>query len=125
MLQALLTEMKFLKSSALEPLRLEMESLRQERDRLYQEVKTLAAQRQTASLDAGHSTLDDRQLNQFLQVLMEQLQANLATQVTHTLSQLEANHAEAVARLSAGTELAPSPMTASPARRDASVAVSL
>lgn len=112
-LQALLTEMKFLKSSALEPLRLEMDSLRQERDRLYQEVRALAEQRQTASLEADRPTVDDQQLNQFLQALMERLQANLSTQVTHTLSQLETDHAEAVARLSAGTEPVPSPVTAS------------
>ncbi|MEL7226434.1 MAG: hypothetical protein AAGL17_16775, partial [Cyanobacteria bacterium J06576_12] len=44
-LQALLTEMKFLKSSALEPLRLEMDSLRKERDTLNEEVKGLAEKR--------------------------------------------------------------------------------
>ncbi len=111
-LQALLTEMKFLKSSALEPLRLEMDSLRGERDRLYAEVRALAEQRQTDSLAPnGRMTVDEQQLNQFLQALMERLQTNLSTQVTHTLSQLEADHAEAVAKLSAGAELELKPIT--------------
>ena len=44
-LQALLTEMKFLRSSALEPLRLEMNSLREQRDSLQQEVLSLAEER--------------------------------------------------------------------------------
>ncbi len=113
-LQALLTEMKFLKSSALEPLRLEMDSLRGERDRLYAEVRALAEQRQTDSLEPnGRMTVDEQQLNQFLQALMERLQANLSTQVTHTLSQLEADHAEAVAKLSAGADLELTPITTS------------
>ena len=46
LLQALLTEMSFLKSSALEPLRREMDSLRKSRDSLQQEVQELTEQRQ-------------------------------------------------------------------------------
>lgn len=124
-LQALLTEMKFLKSSALEPLRLEMDTLRVERDRLNQEVRSLAEQRHQASLeqasleqsierakeanasleaDQNNPEIDQRQLNEFLQALMIRLQENLSRQVTQTLGQLESDHAAAIAKLSAATE---------------------
>ncbi|MEL7511391.1 MAG: hypothetical protein AAGM27_04465, partial [Cyanobacteria bacterium J06554_3] len=70
-LQALLTEMRFLKSSALEPLRLEMESLRAERDSLSQEVKSLVEQRNQAAIELSEETsarssttgIDEAQLN--------------------------------------------------------------
>ncbi|MEL6605750.1 MAG: hypothetical protein AAFP20_21275, partial [Cyanobacteria bacterium J06614_10] len=124
-LQALLTEMKFLKSSALEPLRLEMDNLRGERDRLNQEVKSLAEQRHQASLEQAsleqaierareasasldseqrNPEIDEQQLNEFLQALMVRLQENLSRQVTQTLGQLESDHAAAIAKLSAATE---------------------
>ncbi|MEM9004582.1 MAG: hypothetical protein AAGE59_13795 [Cyanobacteria bacterium P01_F01_bin.86] len=117
-LQSLLTEMKFLRSSALEPLRLEMDSLREERDSLQTEVKSLAEQRSAslAAIQEGHVTasgggsnavseaqLND-QLNEFLQVLMERLQDRLSVQVTQTLAQLESDHSDAIAKLSASTD---------------------
>ncbi|NJM98709.1 MAG: hypothetical protein HC800_17525 [Phormidesmis sp. RL_2_1] len=119
-LQALLTEMKFLKSSALEPLRLEMDGLRSERNSLQQEVQALAEERQaillarqealsTAELEAtqarGHKAeIDEARINQLLMALMERLQENLSAQVTQTLSQLESDHAEAIAKLSASVD---------------------
>ncbi|MGB3298298.1 MAG: hypothetical protein WBA76_08505 [Phormidesmis sp.] len=129
-LQALLTEMKFLRSSALEPLRLEMNGLREQRDRLRQEIEGLDEARAmlsqssandellgeanasdeqlsvgSASSEAG-SVVNEEQLNQFLAALMERLQERLSTQVTQTLSQIESDHASVVARLSAATEAA-------------------
>ena len=107
-LQALLTEMKFLKSSALEPLRLEMDRLRQERDTLNEEVRALATQREQATLENRSSEnnegVNQDQLNEFLQVLMARLQESLSVQVTQTLGQLESDHSEAIAKLSAATE---------------------
>lgn len=127
-LQALLTEMKFLKSSALQPLRLEIDGLSSEREALQNEVKALSAQCQAsseaarleaanlesirqevrqASLDVsqpGAAGIDETQLNQFLTALMEHLQENLSIQVRQTLSQLEVDYAEAIAQLSAATE---------------------
>ena len=107
-LQALLTEMKFLKSSALEPLRLEMDELRQERDGLQAEVKALAKVREQAkdtadadALAAQQTDIDEQQLNQFLSALMERLQERLNAQVSQTLNQLEADHAAAIAQLGA------------------------
>ena len=120
-LQALLTEMKYLKSSALQPLRLEMDSLREERDNLNQEVKALADQRNQAltalnqvqldqaqlagSQSVGRMDIDEQQLNEFLQVLMSRLQERLTEQVTETLGQLESEHSAAMAKLTAATEI--------------------
>ncbi len=107
-LQALLTEMKFLRSSALEPLRLEMDALRSQRDSLQQEVEGLAEERSTLAPSSnstiagadGPAAVTEDQLNQFLAALMERLQERLSVQVTQTLEQLESDHAEAIAQLS-------------------------
>ncbi len=130
-MQALLTEMKFLKSSALQPLRLEMDSLRADRDLLAQDVKELSEQRNevleelnqarldraqlesaqvvglqgTDRIDIDRVDIDEAQLNQFLQMLMSRLQENLSTQVTQTLDQLESEHSQAMAKLTAATEI--------------------
>ena len=110
-LQALLTEMKYLKSSALEPLRLEMDDLRQQRDRLQQEVSALDQQRTSLLPDGGNvdgtnasGTIDEEQLNDFLTALMGRLQENLTAQVGQTLEQLESDHAAAIAKLAAADE---------------------
>ncbi len=123
-LQALLTEMKFLKSSALQPLRLELDGLRSEREALQNEVKALSVRRQASSeaanleaanlesirraaLEASQQSavgIDETQFNQFLVALMERLQENLSIQVRQTLNQLELDHAEAIAKLSAAAE---------------------
>ena len=107
-LQSLLTEIKALRSGTLEPLKLEMDNLRQEREGLKQEVSGLEAKRTalvtaTASA-AGHSSISEEQLNDFLTVLMERLQERLSVQVKQTLGQLESNHAEAIAKLSGTTD---------------------
>ncbi len=126
-LQALLTEMKYLKSSALEPLRLEMNELRSERDRLQSEVKSLDQQREAASnsliaignsetgseigsrtssgtVSGTGSAVSEEQLNDFLTALMGRLQENLTAQVGQTLNQLESDHAAAIARLATDEE---------------------
>ena len=104
-LQALLTEMKYLKSSALEPLRLEMDELRAKRDRLQAEVRSLDEARESASsLSAGSSPISESQLNEFLSALMARLQENLTVQVGQTLEQLESDHAAAISKLAADDE---------------------
>jgi len=108
-LQSLLTEMKFLKSSALEPLRREMDSLRLERDGLQQEVKGLEAQRSAmvasaGAAVAGRSNISEEQLNEFLSVLMERLQERLSVQVTQTLGQLETDYSESITKLTEATD---------------------
>ncbi|MEM8503231.1 MAG: hypothetical protein AAF716_08775 [Cyanobacteria bacterium P01_D01_bin.1] len=123
LLQALRTEMQFLKSSALQPLRLEIDSLQSTREALQQEVRTLEEQRShlgreieradqerseidsaTNRGDEGYLDIDEAQLNQFLAVLMERLQENLSVQVTQTLEQMESDHAAAIATISAAAE---------------------
>ena len=103
-LQALLTEMRYLKSSALEPLRLEMDELRQKRDRLQQEVESLDQQRESSLVPTDGSAVSEAQLNDFLTALMGRLQENLTAQVGQTLGQLEADHAEAIAKLAAADD---------------------
>ncbi|MGB3768757.1 MAG: hypothetical protein WA947_19545 [Phormidesmis sp.] len=110
-LQALLTEMKYLKSSALEPLRLEMDDLRLRRDRLQAEVRALDEQREAASSglsavgESGTSNgVSEEQLNDFLTALMGRLQENLTAQVGQTLEQLESDHAAAIAQLAVDDE---------------------
>ncbi|MGB3790890.1 MAG: hypothetical protein WA949_22980 [Phormidesmis sp.] len=124
LLQALRTEMKFLKSSALQPLRLEIDSLQSDREVLREEIKALEDQRsqfnqalaeRADAVQSNNQSKDDRpeaeqpeiseaQLNQFLAVLMERLQENLSVQVTQTLDQMESEHAAAIAAISAATE---------------------
>ncbi|MEM6450861.1 MAG: hypothetical protein AAF703_11155 [Cyanobacteria bacterium P01_D01_bin.105] len=108
-LQSLLTEIQSLRSSTLEPLRLEMDSLRQEREVLKQEVKGLEVQREALDANTGataveYSSISEDQLNEFLSVLMERLQERLSVQVVQTLGQLESDHAEAIAKLSEATD---------------------
>ncbi|MEL7501988.1 MAG: hypothetical protein AAFN18_05925 [Cyanobacteria bacterium J06554_6] len=83
-LQALLLEMQYLKENSLKPLRQELTSLKQQRQTLQSEISSLEAQKLTADNT-------QQQINQFLETLMERLQANLSQQV-----------AEAMARVSAG-----------------------
>ncbi|MEL6248894.1 MAG: hypothetical protein AAFR15_12890, partial [Cyanobacteria bacterium J06627_15] len=83
-LQALLLEMQYLKENSLKPLRQELTSLKQQRQTLQSEISSLEAQKLTADNT-------QQQINQFLETLMERLQANLSQQV-----------AEAIARVSAG-----------------------
>ncbi len=129
LLQALRTEMQFLKSSALQPLRLEIDSLQSVRESLQREVETLEEERShlsqaladlaseeqsepdgsDASSDVepasdGYLEIGESQLNQFLAVLMERIQENLSVQVTQTLEQLESDHSAAVAAISAAAE---------------------
>lgn len=108
-LQALLTEMKYLKSSALEPLRLEMDELRSKRDQLQAEVQALDEQRasvgsELSTLGGDRNTVSEEQLNDFLTALMGRLQENLTTQVGQTLEQLESDHAAAISKLAADDE---------------------
>ncbi len=123
LLQALRTEMKFLKASALQPLRLEIDSLQSTREVLQEEIKALEDQRsqinqavaeRTDAIPSNGQSSDDRtqeqaeiseaQLNEFLAALMERLQENLSVQVTQTLVQMESDHASAIAAIAAATE---------------------
>ncbi|NEP18218.1 MAG: hypothetical protein F6J97_15150, partial [Leptolyngbya sp. SIO4C1] len=84
-LQALLLEMQYLKENSLRPLRLELDDLKQRRDRLQSEIQTLESQR-----SGQGSSLDQDQINAFLSQLMEQLQTNLSVQLSERLAKLEA-----------------------------------
>ncbi|MGI0489232.1 hypothetical protein ACN4EK_27790 [Pantanalinema rosaneae CENA516] len=87
MLQAVMQEMSYLRTSLMQPLRTDLESLRQQRDALTQEIQQLEAQRRHYEL--GQSAINQQQLvNDFLQILMGRLQESLAQQVAQTLESL-------------------------------------
>ncbi|MEM9162355.1 MAG: hypothetical protein AAGC54_04715 [Cyanobacteria bacterium P01_F01_bin.4] len=90
-LQALLLEMQYLKDNSLRPLRLELDTLKQEREALQSEIKSLESNRLQIQ---GTTSLDENQLNAFLEQLMERLQRNLTQQLSQTISQIEANQAD-------------------------------
>ncbi|MEM9903592.1 MAG: hypothetical protein AAF921_01015 [Cyanobacteria bacterium P01_D01_bin.44] len=90
-LRALLLEMQYLKDNSLRPLRLELDTLKQERDALQSEIKSL----ETNRLQIQETTnLDETQLNTFLEQLMERLQLNLTQQLNQTVRQIEADKAD-------------------------------
>ncbi|MEM8808513.1 MAG: hypothetical protein AAGF01_21050, partial [Cyanobacteria bacterium P01_G01_bin.38] len=90
-LQALLLEMQYLKDNSLRPLRLELDTLKQERDALQSEIKSLETNRLQMQ---GTANLDENQLNAFLEQLIERLQLNLTQQLSQTVRQIEADKAD-------------------------------
>ncbi len=97
-LQAMLQEMTYLRTTVMQPLRNDLEVLYRQRDRLLQEIHELEAQRQQAVLtDATpppSATLpaadQQRLISEFLQTLMGRLQADLSGQVAQMLTEIEA-----------------------------------
>lgn len=97
-LQAILQEMTYLRTTVMQPLRNDLEVLYRQRDRLLQEIHELEAQRQQAVLtDATpppSATLppadQQRLISEFLQTLMGRLQADLSGQVAQMLMEIEA-----------------------------------
>ncbi|MFQ3628461.1 MAG: hypothetical protein SNJ81_12895, partial [Cyanobacteriota bacterium] len=97
-LQALLQEMTYLRTTVMQPLRNDLEVLYRQRDRLLQEIHELESQRQQALLtDATPppaATLpaadQQRLISEFLQTLMGRLQADLTGQVAQMLTEIEA-----------------------------------
>jgi hypothetical protein len=101
-LQAVVQEMNYLRSNMLQPMRSDVDLLRQQRDALIQEIRQLEAQRQQYALPGQQN---QQLLMEFLQSAFRQMQENLSMQVT----QMVANLAAAPANPSLmGT--APSPM---------------
>lgn len=97
-LQAMLQEMTYLRTTVMQPLRNDLEVLYRQRDRLLQEIHELESQRQQAVLtDATPppaATLpaadQQRLISEFLQTLMGRLQADLSGQVAQMLTEIEA-----------------------------------
>ncbi|QKD81908.1 hypothetical protein HPC62_06565 [Thermoleptolyngbya sichuanensis A183] len=102
-LQAMLQEMTYLRTTVMQPLRNDLEVLYRQRDRLLQEIHELESQRQQAVLtDATPppaATLpaadQQRLISEFLQTLMSRLQADLSGQVAQMLTEIEAQAAGA------------------------------
>ena len=98
LLRALRTEMTFLKSTALQPLRLEIDSLQLAKETLQQEIEALEGERSQINQVLAEQTdelrekdvrlkIDEAQLNQFLTALLERLQKSLSIQVAQQLTQ--------------------------------------
>ncbi|MBL1173510.1 hypothetical protein [Pantanalinema sp. GBBB05] len=88
MLQAVMQEMSYLRTSLMQPLRHDLDVLRQQREALTQEIQQLEAQRRNYEL--SQSPVNQQQLvGDFLQILMGRLQESLAQQVAQTLEHLQ------------------------------------
>ncbi len=96
-LQGLLIEMRYLRENSLKPMREELESLQQKRDRLQAEINVLEA-RGAAPLQS------DQQISDFLETLMQRLQEQLSAQMVQNFAAMEA---AAVEQLSAADNPAP------------------
>jgi len=90
-LQAVLQEVTYLRTNIMQPMRGEVDDLRQQRDALVNEIKELEAQRQHYALPPQPDSPQQQQaLSEFLQSLMGRLQENLTVQVAEMLTHLEA-----------------------------------
>jgi hypothetical protein len=94
--QALREEMGYLRSQLTGLLQNEVEELRQERQRLVQDIRTLESRRQEHLTPIDGETDRQQLIAQFLQELMNRLQDSLTQRVAETLSQLEERVIEAV-----------------------------
>lgn len=86
-LQAVVQEMNYLRSNMLQPMRSDVDLLRQQRDALIQEVRQLEAQRQQYGLPGQQN---QQFLMEFLQSAFRQMQENLSMQVTQMVTNLAA-----------------------------------
>lgn len=81
LLQTVMQEMSALRSSLIQPLQLELDALRQQRDLMIQELRQLEAHRQQYSLPATQSQLSP----EVVQLLLDRLQATLPQQIAQAL----------------------------------------
>lgn len=84
-LQAVVQEMNYLRSNLLQPMRSDLDFLRQQRETLVQEIRQLEAQRQQHALPQQNQLLME-----FLQAAFRQMQENLSAQVAQIISTLPA-----------------------------------
>jgi hypothetical protein len=83
-LQAVLQEMGYLRTNLMQPLRYELDMLRQQRDSLLQEIRSLETQKQQNALPAA--SIDAQQIAEMMQSMMAQMQQNLTAQVAQLLT---------------------------------------
>ena len=88
-LQSILQEMNYLRVNMLQPMRSDVELLRQQREALTQEIRQLEAQRQHQLQPQGNPQFANSQiLMEFLQSAMAQMQENLRGQVVQIVASL-------------------------------------
>ena len=88
-LQAVLQEVTYLRTNIMQPMRSDVDRLRQERDELEREVRELKAQRQQYALPPQGGDASQQMLSEFLQSLMGRLQENLTVQVSEMVTDLQ------------------------------------
>ncbi|MBD3883048.1 hypothetical protein IFO70_14890 [Phormidium tenue FACHB-886] len=87
-LQSVLQEMNYLRVNMLQPMRSDVELLRQQREALTHEVRQLEAQRQQYALPPQGNAANSQLLMEFLQSAMAQMQENLREQVVQMVASL-------------------------------------
>ncbi|MBD1849355.1 hypothetical protein H6F87_04955 [Cyanobacteria bacterium FACHB-502] len=110
-LQAVVQEMNYLRSNLLQPMRSDLDGLRQQREMLLQEIRQLEAQRQPYALPQQNQLLME-----FLQAAFRQMQENLSSQVTQMISTLPQSSGAALPEGSSGLSSSDL-MALSPAQR--------
>ena len=87
-LQSVLQEMSYLRVNLLQPMRSDVELLRQQREALTQEIRQLEAQRHGLQPQANPQLANSQILMEFLQSAMAQMQENLRGQVLQIVASL-------------------------------------
>ena len=96
-LQSVLQEMNYLRVNMLQPMRSDVELLRQQREALTQEIRQLEAQRQHELQHHSNPQFANSQiLMEFLQSAMAQMQENLRGQVVQIVASLSASDQSAL-----------------------------
>jgi hypothetical protein len=120
-LQAMLQEMTYLRTTVMQPLRNDLEVLYRQRDRLLQEIHELETRRQQTALTeatppaASLPAADQQRLiSEFLQTLMGRLQADLSGQVAQMLTEIEAQAMRDRPPVATGESQPATPPSASP-----------
>jgi hypothetical protein len=87
-LQSVLQEMNYLRVNLLQPMRSDVELLRQQREALTHEIRQLEARQQGLQLQANPQQVNSQILMEFLQSAMAQMQENLRGQVVQIVANL-------------------------------------
>jgi hypothetical protein len=91
MMQTILQEMSYLRASVMQPMQADLESLRQRRELLTQELSHLEAERHNqalAQLPSNQSPTPQQFTDELVQVLMSRLQESLSQQIGQALGNL-------------------------------------
>ncbi|MBM0741620.1 hypothetical protein JOY44_08325 [Phormidium sp. CLA17] len=88
MMQTILQEMSYLRASVMQPMQVDLESLRQRRELLTKEISHLEAERRNQTVASAPN--QQQFTDELIQVLMSRLQESLSQQMGQTLGNLQA-----------------------------------